>query len=169
MADKSLSTERDFELMGLAIAEAHEALDRGEVPIGCIIVDNSGEIVSQGSNRVTELGNATAHAELVAFEKLPEIASDNSLTMYITCEPCIMCSAAIVLIGKVRHVVFGCQNPRFGGCGSVRTLDLYHGKSSLPELRSGVRAAEAVELLTEFYQRTNPNAPIPKKRKRCHT
>lgn len=156
----------DENLMGLAIAEARNALERGEVPIGCIIVNDDGAVLTCGSNRTTERCNATAHAEIVAFEELRECSPEQSLTLYVTCEPCIMCAAAIVSVAAIKRVVFGCQNPRFGGCGSVRGLDLYDGRRALPELQSGIRAGEAVELLTEFYRRTNPNAPVPKRKKR---
>lgn len=160
------------ELMNLAFDEARSALARGEVPIGCVICDSEGRVVCSGSNRTTERGNATAHAEMVAFESLNDEHPPHSLSLYVTCEPCIMCASAIVATGAVGRIVFGCSNPRFGGCGSVRGLADYVVKevggerAALPEVVSGVMSSEAVDLLTEFYFNTNPNAPKPIEKKR---
>lgn len=160
-------------MMEIALKEAHLALDRGEVPVGCVLLSPSGAVLATGSNRTNERGNATAHAELVAFEALS--AADiprperGSLSLYVTCEPCIMCASAIVQMGVVGHIVFGCANPRFGGCGSVRGLDIYRGKEGrgfVPSVESGVSAKECMELLGKFYTRSNPNAPRPKKRRK---
>jgi tRNA-specific adenosine deaminase 2 len=158
----------DAERMELALIEGRLALERGEVPIGCVLVDiASGAVVAKGSNRTTELGNATSHAEMVAFATLTSPIPPASLTLYVTCEPCIMCAGAIVASGVVARVVFGCSNPRFGGCSTVRDLDIYAAAPSrprVPEVTTGVKSAEAVELLTDFYMRTNHRAPVPKRR-----
>lgn len=156
--------------MNFAIQEAREALERGEVPVGCVLQNSEGCTVATGSNRTNERGNATSHAEMIAFEKLSEGArtyEKGELTLYVTCEPCIMCAAAIVQMEVVGRVVFGCSNPRFGGCGSVRSLDMYFGRMRgfVPVVERGVEAGTAVELLKEFYNRTNPNAPKPKRRR----
>ncbi|PXF49056.1 tRNA-specific adenosine deaminase 2 [Gracilariopsis chorda] len=156
--------------MEVALYEARKALERGEVPVGCVLVTEDGETVATGSNRTNERGNATSHAELVAFEELSNVKKmfkKGELTLYVTCEPCIMCTAAIVQMEVVGHIVYGCSNPRFGGCGSVRSLDLYRGRPDghVPTIQSGVEAATAIHLLGEFYNRTNPHAPKPKKRR----
>lgn len=158
--------------MEIVLEESHKALDRGEVPVGCALLDSDGNVVAVGSNRTNELGNATSHAELVAFEALgTRRFGRGELTLYVTCEPCVMCAAAIVQIGIIGKIVFGCANPRFGGCGSVRSLDMYKDSAKggpgkfVPEIESGVEAAKAVQLLGKFYTRSNPNAPKPKKRR----
>jgi tRNA-specific adenosine deaminase 2 len=173
-------TSADLLFMEMALAQARDALGRGEVPVGCVLVNNSDVVVARGSNRTTERGNATAHAELMAFEELMQPVEAASLTLYVTCEPCIMCASAIVQVGCVRRVVFGCSNPRFGGCGTVRSLDIYSGQGSrdpdagepksTPDLTivQGIRACDAVQLLTDFYLMTNPNAPPPKRKRRRH-
>lgn len=157
-------------VMEEAIHEARKALERGEVPVGCVLTTEDGNTVATGSNRTNERGNATSHAELVAFEGLSDVErrfKKGELTLYVTCEPCIMCAAAIVQMKVVGRIVYGCSNPRFGGCGSVRSLDMYRGRSDgyVPTVESGVEAATAVQLLGEFYNRTNPHAPKPKKRR----
>lgn len=160
--------------MDIALQESQKALERGEVPVGCALLDKEGKVVAVGSNRTNELGNATSHAELIAFDALRTCQrsfAPGELTLYVTCEPCVMCAAAIVQIGIVGNIVFGCANPRFGGCGSVRSLDMYResgkGRTNkfVPEVQSGVEAAQAVQLLGQFYTRSNPNAPKPKKRR----
>lgn len=169
-----MDASRDAEFMDLALVESRAALERGEVPIACVLVDGSGSVAAIGSNRTNELRNATAHAEFVAFRALGERQiPPRSLTLYVTCEPCIMCAAAIVETDSVHTVVFGCSNPRFGGCGSVRDLDMYteHGartgiETQVPIVRKGVRSQEAVQLLNEFYMMTNPNAPESKRKKK---
>lgn len=150
--------------MDIALEEACKALSRGEVPVGCALIDSQSIVVAVGSNRTNEFGDATRHAELVAFEALGvQQYAPRSLTLYVTCEPCIMCAAAIVQMGVVKRVVYGCANPRFGGCGSVRGLEMY-GKEA-PEVEGEVGAEAAVELLGKFYMRSNPNAPKPKKKR----
>lgn len=149
--------------MDIALAEARAALTRGEVPVGCALQNALGEIVATGSNRTNELGNATAHAEMMAFQSLQHDVAHEKLTLFVTCEPCVMCAAAIVQMRFVTRVVFGCANPRFGGCRSIRSMSLYGGEKVC--VIGGVKAAEAVRLLELFYENTNPNAPKPKKRR----
>ncbi|RHY24649.1 hypothetical protein DYB32_008757 [Aphanomyces invadans] len=105
------------------------ALDRGEVPVGCVFVLNN-EVIGRGGNRTNELFNATKHAELVAIDAILEEEAYTSSTFrectlydcrYVTCEPCIMCAAALALL-HVKRVVFGCHNDRFGGNGSILSL-----------------------------------------------
>ncbi|KAK1857609.1 hypothetical protein I4F81_000225 [Pyropia yezoensis] len=259
--------------MDVALAEGALALAAGEVPVGCVIVDNAtGAIVARGANRCNALGNATAHAEIVALRSLtstlaasaaaaaaaastaaesqpltleaaaqpaqlaaaaqptqlaaaaqptqlaaaaaatvtaappplrlhgqprpapvgnrtdaagggtdkgvPAVAPDlhdhpmpppplqhpPRLSLYVTCEPCIMCAAAIAQFRPAfTHIVYGCANPKFGGCGSIVPLAVH--PPPIPELVPGVQAAAAVRLLRAFYAASNPNAPRPKRKK----
>ena len=100
------------------------------MPVGCIFV-HDGVNIGQGSNEVNATKNATRHAEFIAIEQVRVYCKEHGLNecevfdnsvLYVTTEPCIMCAAALRYIG-VRSVVFGCTNPRFGGCGSV--LDVH--------------------------------------------
>lgn len=168
--------------MEKAIEEAKDALERGEVPVGCAVYGESGELLATGSNLTNDRGNATSHAEMIALEKLGRLSErPSNLTLYVTCEPCIMCASALVQCRAFKHIEYGCANPRFGGCGSVRSMDVntfeasdssndkkkcaWLSPSHIPTLVGGTRAAECVALLAEFYTRTNPNAPHPKKRR----
>lgn len=155
----------DAALMGEALAEAQLALDEGEVPVGCVLVQESnGRVVGRGRNATHCTGDATTHAELVALRALNADHAARSLLLYVTCEPCIMCASALRQCGLFKRVVYGCSNARFGGCGSVRPVLGSGGDDDIP-LESGVRSGEALALLVNFYGRVNPYAPKPKPRR----
>ena len=151
-----------------------DALNMGEVPVGCIFV-YEGEIIATGRNEVNETKNATRHAELVAVDRVLRLCSERSwdctrvfqnAILYVTVEPCIMCAAALRNL-NIPIVVYGCPNERFGGCGSVLKVDSDHLPPSegLPfESVGGVLAEESVQLLKDFYRGENPNAPVSKKK-----
>lgn len=171
--------------MNIAFDQAVEALEAGEVPVGCIVV-RQGIVIAKGRNRVNESLNATRHAEMVAIDQLVDLSKSSKTTgsslselcttsvLYVTVEPCIMCAATLRQIGLTR-VVFGCSNPRFGGCGSVLDVHQKHltGSCSTPvisekgsdfspepypplEMISGVQQDKAVRLLQQFYEGSNP-------------
>eukprot|EP01147_Barroeca_monosierra_P009780 gene9780-1979_t len=162
--------------MDKAIKAARRALAEGEVPVGCVFVDEDGTVQAEGSNQTNATCNATRHAELVAFDNLVKQCGGNAYkakcivercTLFVTVEPCVMCAHALRILG-VRRVVFGCHNERFGGCGS--TLDVAKCKTSddLPplELEAGPGRTVAINLLKLFYVNENPNAPEPKRKAR---
>ncbi|KAL0033796.1 hypothetical protein WJX77_005392 [Trebouxia sp. C0004] len=156
--------------MRRALHQAEIALARQEVPIGCVFVlDNT--VIGVGSNMTNTTRNATRHAELEAIDQLLA-ASGNTVdwsrcTLYVTCEPCIMCAGALASLG-IGHVYYGCQNDRFGGCGSILSLHEKgcgtcgrECKRSRFACSGGLLAAEAINLLRQFYASGNPNAPMP--------
>ena len=177
----------DEAFMRLAEAEAEEALRLGEVPVGCVIV-RDGDIVARGHNLTNAQLDATRHAEMVAVDTLAAAAAAEcaskppsagskltvgrrgqkllkDCTLYVTCEPCIMCAGALAQLGLSR-AVFGCANDKFGGNGSVLSLhisDATLAGAGWPgySITQGVRAEEAVALFKTFYQRENSRAPIP--------
>ncbi|XP_035379840.1 tRNA-specific adenosine deaminase 2 [Electrophorus electricus] len=160
--------------MAKAFDLAKDALENGEVPVGCLMVYNN-EVLGKGRNEVNESKNATRHAEMAALDQVLDWCRAQQLdaagvwehmVVYVTVEPCVMCAAALRLL-HVPLVVFGCKNERFGGCGSVldiSTADLPHTGTSFKCIR-GHRAEEAVEMLKIFYKQENPNAPKPNVRK----
>lgn len=165
--------EEHINWMSKAMVYAEEALERGEVPVGCIFVYEDQEIAT-GGNRVNETKNATCHAEIVAIEKVREWCSlrkkdqqdvFRALTLYVTVEPCVMCAGALRQIG-VPLVVYGCSNERFGGCGSVLNIaaDQLSSLGSSFDVIKGVLAEEAVQLLKQFYKGENPNVPEDKRK-----
>ncbi|XP_017282912.1 tRNA-specific adenosine deaminase 2 [Kryptolebias marmoratus] len=160
--------------MCCAFEMARDALENGEVPVGCLMVYED-EVVGRGRNEVNETKNATRHAEMVALDQVLDWCRHNNLdvrhtceqtVLYVTVEPCIMCAAALRLL-NIPVVAYGCRNERFGGCGSVLDIssaDLPHTGTAF-KCVSGHRAEEAVEMLKTFYKQENPNAPNPKTRK----
>jgi tRNA-specific adenosine deaminase 2 len=154
--------------MDRAFHYAREALKCGEVPVGCVIVFQK-QIVGVGRNRVNDSKNASRHAELVAIDDVFEwcrqsnIASDDVFPqshLYVTVEPCGMCASALEQL-RIPVIVYGCENDRFGGCGSV--INVFNLPNTFqPTLISDYRSTEAIDLLKQFYQFENPNAPNPK-------
>jgi len=118
-------TEADIYFMKEALKCAEQALHLREVPVGCVIVFEN-EVVAHGCNDVNRTKNATRHAELIAIDDLRTWCENNTkcfdsiinqCILYVTTEPCIMCAAVLRII-KLEHVVYGCKNELFGGCGS---------------------------------------------------
>ncbi|BDA43019.1 tRNA-specific adenosine deaminase 2 [Coccomyxa sp. Obi] len=175
MQPEDAFSEEDRHFMMLAFDEARGALARGEVPIGCTIV-RDGAVIANGSNLTNETRNATRHAEMDAIDKvLADLEGpDRShaferCRLFVTCEPCIMCSGALGLL-RFAEVVYGCRNDRFGGCGSILSIHEAGcggcgGESTALgyklQCRGGLMAEEAVALLKDFYATGNPKAPKP--------
>lgn len=158
--------------MRSALRQADLALKRQEVPIGCVFVVDD-VVVAEGSNMTNASRNATRHAELEAIDSIlakgDEPVDWSKHVLYVTCEPCIMCAGALALLG-IQQVFYGCKNDRFGGCGSIMSLhEQGCGTCSSNSAQAftsytctgGILAAEAVELLRQFYALGNPNAPVP--------
>uniref|UniRef100_A0A3B3R9P3 tRNA-specific adenosine deaminase 2 n=1 Tax=Paramormyrops kingsleyae TaxID=1676925 RepID=A0A3B3R9P3_9TELE len=152
--------------MQKAFDMAKEALEKGEVPVGCLMVYNN-QILGKGRNEVNETKNATRHAEMVALDQVLNWCHKaqrdpgevlRQTVLYVTVEPCIMCAGALRLM-NIPLVVFGCKNERFGGCGSVLDIpgDELPNTGTAFKCISGFRAEEAVEMLKVFYKQENPN------------
>lgn len=136
-----------------ALKLAKEAAKQGEVPVGAVVVKD-GEIISRGRNR-RELGkNALYHAEIEAIDKAClKIGSWRlwQCELYVTLEPCPMCSGAIIN-SRLRRVIYGASDPKSGCFGSVinfNNLSFNHK----PEIKSGVLATESAELLSNFFRK----------------
>lgn len=165
-------TDSHNNFMKLALEQAEHALEMGEVPVGCVFVDNNSQVIAVGNNLTNESRNGTRHAEMVAIDKAlfvdskpPEIFADSSL--YVTCEPCIMCAAALSKL-KVKKVYFGCLNERFGGNGSILSI---HNDNKLEhyhkyEIENGLLEKEAVDIFQKFYLSENRRAPESKRRRK---
>lgn len=141
----------DTEFMNIAIEQAKIAAEELEVPVGAVIVRN-GEIVSVGRNR-REIGkNALAHAEIEAIDLACKKLGGWRLwecEMYVTLEPCPMCTGAIIN-SRIRRLVYGASDYKAGSCGSVVNLfDLPYNHK--PEVVSGFMAEECSALLSEFF------------------
>lgn len=140
--------------MRAALAEAEVAAAEGEVPVGCVVV-HDGRIVGRGHNRTEALNDPTAHAEIIAVGAAATAVENWRLTgatVYITVEPCLMCTGALVL-ARPDLVVFGTRDPKFGCLGS--RYDIARDNRFNHELKvvEGVMATEAAELLKRFFRR----------------
>ena len=140
--------------MGLALEEADKAFKTDEVPIGCVIVYDN-KIIGRGYNRRITDKNTLAHAEIIAINEACSFMGDWRLEdccLYVTVEPCPMCSGAI-LQARIKEVVFGAANPKAGCCGSVLNMmndDRFNHKVVV---RQGVRGEECAEKMKEFFRR----------------
>lgn len=136
-----------------AIRQAKKAYAIGEVPIGCVIVYD-GKIIGRGYNRRTIDKNTLAHAEMIAIKKASKVMGDWRLedcTMYVTLEPCQMCSGAIVQ-SRMKKVVIGCMNPKAGCAGSILNLLQMEEFNHQVEMESGVLGEECSNLMTDFFR-----------------
>ena len=144
--------------MKQAIRLAGKAAELGEVPIGCVI-EYQGKIIGRGYNRRTTDKSTLAHAEIIAIKKACKKMGDWRLedcTMYVTLEPCQMCSGAIVQ-SRMKKVVIGCMNPKAGCAGSV--LNLFHvpGLNHRVDFTKNVLEKECSDLLQEFFRELRKN------------
>ena len=139
--------------MALALSLAREAADAGDVPVGCLICDSEGRIIGRGRNRREERGDATAHAEIEAIREACAVCGDWRLegcTLYVTLEPCPMCTGAIIN-ARIPTVVFGAREPVMGSCGSV--IDLFCERyGHRPAVFGGVLAEDCAALLRDFFK-----------------
>ena len=135
-----------------AVALARENIRKGGRPFGAVIVRDR-EIVGRGWNRVTSTNDPTAHAEIIAITQAAAALDDWRLedcTLYVTLEPCIMCSGAI-LQARIPVVVYGATDPKAGAAGSVVELLRHPRLNHRCEVAAGVRAEECSRLLADFF------------------
>ncbi|KAL9893839.1 tRNA-specific adenosine deaminase 2 [Glossina fuscipes] len=152
--------------MSVAFEQARSALSEGEVPVGCVFVYKNA-IIARAGNQVNATKNATRHAEFVCIDQILCYCSTHNLqsdevfsqiTVVVTVEPCIMCLAALHNL-KVKEIIYGCANDRFGGKSVV---DVQQVLGRPLEMKAGLRAEEAMDLLKQFYKGQNPSAPVAK-------
>ena len=138
--------------MRAALAEAQQAASAGEVPIGAVVA-RDGEVLATARNRVLETGDPTAHAEMLAIRSAAERVGNYRLTgcdLYATVEPCLMCAGALVH-ARIRRLVYGPPEPKFGGVESKLALDGLGLPHHLTVV-SGVLADEGRALLQRFFR-----------------
>jgi tRNA(adenine34) deaminase len=138
--------------MRAAICEAREALNRGEVPIGAVVVCG-GAIVGRGHNLVETLSDATAHAEMQAITAASSAVGGkylNDCVLYVTVEPCVMCAGATAW-SQLGRIVYGAADPKRGF--SLHGRELLHPRT---EVVAGVLADECGELVSNFFKKLRP-------------
>ena len=143
--------EKDF-FMSEALKEAEKSLDKAEIPIGCVIVKD-GEVIGRGHNAREELNQAIMHAEVMAIQEANRAEGNWRLldcTLFVTIEPCVMCSGAIGL-ARIPKVIYGASNQKFGGAGSLlRDERLNHRV----EVETGIMEEECAKIMQDFFRQS---------------
>ena len=144
----------DFvEPMRLALEAAREAAEGGDVPVGAVLLDNSGEAVTIDRNRREELSDPTAHAEMLVLSRRSREVGDWRLTghtLVITLEPCPMCAGAAVW-ARLERIVYGAADPKAGAAWSLYNIPQDRRLNHRVELVEGVLASESGALLEKFF------------------
>jgi cytidine deaminase len=139
--------------MALALDEARAAAMRGEVPVGAVVTDASGQVLAAAGNRTRELNDPTAHAELLAIRAAcAAIGSERLIgcTLTVTLEPCAMCAAAISA-ARIERLVYGAADPKSGGVDHGARVFSHPQAHHRPEVISGVADVQAAVLLKAFF------------------
>jgi tRNA(adenine34) deaminase len=146
------------EAMREAMREAGDAPAHGDVPIGAVLLDGEGAIVAADHNRREELGDATAHAEMLVLSKRSRELGDWRLsghTLVVTLEPCAMCAMAAVW-ARVDAIVYGAPDHKAGAAWSLFNIPQDERLNHHIELEAGVLEDECAELLADFFQSRRP-------------
>ena len=144
----------DIAWMQLALVQAAQAQQLGEVPVGAVLVDAQGELLATGFNRTIIDHDPTAHAEIVALRAGAQQVQNYRLpgaSLYVTLEPCAMCLGAM-LHARLSRVVFGAPDPKTGACGSVLNLALEKQVNHHTQVEGGVLAQECGDTLRQFFK-----------------
>lgn len=138
----------------MALTQAAQAQQRGEVPVGAVLVDAQGELLATGFNRTIIDHDPTAHAEIVALRAGARQVQNYRLpgaSLYVTLEPCAMCLGAM-FHARLARVVFGAHDPKTGVCGSVLNLSLEKQLNHHTHVEGGVLAQECGDTLRQFFK-----------------
>src|SRR5580698_8116639 len=159
MSDSIIDLHSDNYFMGEALRQAVKAYEKGEVPVGAVVV-RAGRIIARAGNQVETLKDATAHAEMLALTQAENAVGDWRLTdctLYVTKEPCPMCAGAVVHT-RLARVVFGAGDPKGGAAGGAMNLLQFPSLNHRCDITGGVREAECRVLLQKFFaeQRAKP-------------
>lgn len=139
--------------MRLALAAAEEAAHGGDVPVGAVLLDPAGEVVATDRNRREQLGDPTAHAELLVLSARSREIGDWRLsghTLVVTLEPCPMCAGAAVL-ARLQRLVYGAADPKAGAAWSLYNIPQDRRLNHRVELIQGVLAEDSRRLLEDFF------------------
>ena len=137
-----------------ALAQARLAAQKGEVPVGAVLVDAEGRLLAAGHNQPISACDPSAHAEIVTLRAAAHELGNYRLvdtTLYVTLEPCTMCVGALVH-ARVKRLVYGATEPRTGAIESAQRLFETGEYNHRPEIEGGVMAQESSALLTDFFR-----------------
>ncbi len=140
--------------MDIALKEAKAAADRGEVPVGAVVVSGKGEIISQASNRTRELSDPSAHAEMIAIRSACAVLGLerlNGYDLYVTLEPCAMC-AGVISAARIKRLYYGASDEKSGGVEQGCCVFTHPQSHHAPEVYSGIGENEANDILKTFFE-----------------
>jgi len=135
------------------LKEAEKALEEGEVPVGAVMV-HSGRIIGRAHNQKERLKDPTAHAEMIALTQAASFLDNwrlDGVDVYVTIEPCIMCAGALVQ-ARVKRIVYGTDDPKAGGCGSVFNIVTDKRLNHQIEVIAGILKDNCQAILKEFFK-----------------
>ena len=136
-----------------ALEEAAKALERGEVPVGAVIVEASGDIIARAGNETRERLDPSAHAEVLAIRKACDILKTDRLVncdIYVTLEPCAMC-AGLIANARLRRIYFAASDPKSGGVQQGARVFDHQQTHHIPEIYPGIGEKKAEKLLKNFF------------------
>lgn len=139
--------------MKMALEEAVRARNQDEVPIGAVIVDSEGVLVSKAHNETVARHDPTAHAEMLAIRKAGAQVGNYRLlgtSLYVTVEPCVMCMGAVIH-ARISRVVFGAPDPKWGALGSIYDFSQEIRFNHRPEIVAGILADQCRRLMRDFF------------------
>lgn len=145
--------ETDEHYMTLALEEAQKAYDKGEIPIGAVLVDDSGTVVSRGHNMRETWQDATAHAEIIAIREACRLLNRwrlSGLTLFVTIEPCPMCAGALVM-SRVDRVVYGSTDAKAGASESLFNVTSNPALNHQLQVTAGVLQEECAGIMKRFF------------------
>ncbi|MDY6934672.1 MAG: tRNA adenosine(34) deaminase TadA [Spirochaetota bacterium] len=147
--------------MQIALEEAKRAFNKGEIPVGAVIV-NDGVVISSAHNENRSKNNPVSHAEIISIEQASAVLKNERLVdcdLYVTKEPCAMCAGAIIH-ARLRRIIIGVEDQKYGACGSVLSVCGNNKLNHIPEIEIGILREEALSLLTAFFKNLREGAQI---------
>ncbi len=149
-----MPTEDHMAFMQKALTEAKKAAQKGEIPIGAVLVDGHRKLLAAAYNQTIALNDPTAHAEILVLRGMAANIGNYRLlntTLYVTVEPCPMCMGAAIH-ARVARVVFGTRDPKWGACGSLYNFAADRRFNHQPEVVEGIREEECRQLMQNFFR-----------------
>jgi len=146
--------------MTIALSEAQTAVNNNEIPVGAVLVKDN-VLILKNHNRTNQTQNPLAHAEMLILNEIQQTEKHlQGYTLYVTLEPCLMCSGAIIL-SRLSTLVFGTLDPKTGVVGSIYNVMVDKHFNHHPEVISGIRQEECSKILKDFFQAKRNNNSSP--------